>query len=1041
MIRFFYALFFSCLFLSSWAQEAVVKGNIIDSETQKPVKDALVQIENTKNVQRTNELGGFIFNEDVPIGEIAIAISKDGYAYRRFKITTVENKTATIKDINLYPEDAEDKPRKEKIELTGTSLTGIVTDKQTKEIITGARVTIVGSFMTTETDSDGRFVFNGNVPEGPIVIKVDKEGYGVKKYDIFISFGKIANVDGITLGNDLYDIENRQINTYAEDQLFDGNTTVTNFSRFYQSSNNVFLNIAAYQFSPSFFKARGQDAASGNVMINGVSINTPTNGAADWNTIGGLEEVMQNNFLDYGLKPSKYAVGGTLGNLSINTRASEYRKGGKVSYLSSNRRFSHGLNATYASGMSTNGFAIALSATKRLAIDEGYFDGTPYDSNAFFISAEARLSGNSTLNFTAYATATERAGRSANTEEVFSLKDNKYNSFWGLQSEDIRNSRKQNVSQPFFMLSHYLNLGSNIKLQTNLAYSFGSNTRSNIDFRGTNFNGFSGVTPSPGINPDPTLASKLPSAFLSDADNPDYDGAFLAEEAFRNNGQINWFDFFDANINSGLDNAIYALYEDVIEDSNFTFNSIATININPTFNVNASLGYTSYTSKNFARLKNLLGAQGYLDVSALEGTGDAIQSNLLNPNRIVSTDETFRYNYNLNKTSINAFLQGVYKMDQFSAFIGGSVAYNTNWREGNYLSGSSPNISLGEGRKHTFLDYTVKGGLGYAIDAKNQINIRGAYGVQAPHLNTLFVNARESDNPRAIETGLTDEESLEQAEDLIPVEQATTLSAELNYTYKSAKLKASISGFYNKVSDASSNTTFLGTSVSTETSSTIQEVLTGVDKQYMGLEFGMSYDILNVLTLKGAAAYGNYTYANNPNLQYVISEANVVDLGEVFLQDYKLSAGPLNMYSLGFEYRDPTNWWFEAMGNYTANQYLAVNPYLRTREFFLDTDGAPFENFNMQDAASLLKQEKLDDYLTVNISGGKFWELKNNYIGVKAGINNVLGQTHDVGGYETQGHLKYDILLEDAQRTRPLYGNRYWRGYGATYFVNVYYRF
>ncbi|MDO6761528.1 carboxypeptidase regulatory-like domain-containing protein [Tamlana sp. 2_MG-2023] len=1039
MTRFFYTLLFMGIFCSSWSQEASIKGNIIDNTTKKPVVNALVYIEDTTTNQKTNELGEFILEENVPLGKITVVIEMLGYSSRKFDIEILEGKQASVKNIKLYPRK-KPKAEKENLKLTGTSLTGIITHKQTRAVISDARVSIVDAYMTTKTDENGRFVFNGQVPDGPIVLKISKDGYTSKKYYVFISSGKIANIDGITLGNDLYDIENQQINTFAEDQLFDGNATITNNATFYQSSNSTFLRTASYQFSSAFFKARGQDFSEGDVLINGITYNSPLSGSADWNGIGGLDEIFQDNDLSYGLEASNYSLGGNLGSLNMNTRASAQRQGGKIAYLSSNRRYSHGIQATYATGVSPKGFSLAVSASKRTAFNEGYFDGTPYDSNSFLISAEKQINSSNAINFTGFFNSTSRSGRSANTNEVFHLKDHKYNSYWGELNDDITNSTKQKISQPYLMLNHYLNVGARVKVQTNISYNFGTNSRSSIDFLGASIDGSNQITPSNGENPDPSFYTKLPSFFLADENNPDYEGAVLAQQAFQQDGQINWIELFQYNINSGLNTSTYALYDEVVKHSNFNINSIADIRINSLINLNAAFGYSSYVTNQYAQMDNLLGGSGYLDVNTSDGTGDAIQSDLLNPNRIVQANETFRYHYELNRRAFNAFIQARYKYEQFDAFLGADITHSNNYRVGKYQNGRSPYLSYGKGNTYTFLDYNFKGGLSVKLNPKHSIGLRALYGNNAPMLNHMFLNARESDNPRDLH-GISTVSDLIQAPELIEIDQSSNFSSELKYTYNGAKFNAQVAGYLNTQSGGISNKTFAGNSINNEASSTIQEVLTNIDKRYMGIEIGASYPILKSLKLKTAVAMGNFIYTNNPELHYIISGSGVLDLGEAFLQDYHVSSTPTQVFSLGFEYRDEDHWWFEVMGNYFADNYLDVNPYLRTRDFFLDTNDAIFSNYNPEYAAYILKQNTIENYLTINLFGGKYWKIKENQIGFKAGVNNALGQNHNIAGFETKGQLKYDTLLEDAKRQQPLYGNRFWKGYGATYFVNIYYRF
>src|SRR5690606_24673241 len=101
--------------------------------------------------------------------------------------------------------------------------------------------------------------------------------------------------------------------------------------------------------------------------------------------------------------------------------------------------------------------------------EEAFIDGTLYDANAFFVSVEKKLSQNHSLNFTGFYTPNIRGKSSPNTQEVYDLKGHKYNSYWGHQEGEIRNSRIREVKEPVLMLNHYWNLSSKSELNTNLA--------------------------------------------------------------------------------------------------------------------------------------------------------------------------------------------------------------------------------------------------------------------------------------------------------------------------------------------------------------------------------------------------------------------------------------------------------------------------------------------------------------------------------------------------------------------------------------------
>ena len=52
-------------------------------------------------------------------------------------------------------------------------------------------------------------------------------------------------------------------------------------------------------------------------------------------------------------------------------------------------------------------------------------------------------------------------------------------------------------------------------------------------------------------------------------------------------------------------------------------------------------------------------------------------------------------------------------------------------------------------------------------------------------------------------------------------------------------------------------------------------------------------------------------------------------------------------------------------------------------------------------------------------------------------INNALDQEYVTGGFEQGRNANYNQLLEDKSLDKPIFGNKYWYGRGATYFMNI----
>src|SRR5690606_16057482 len=213
-----------------------------------------------------------------------------------------------------------------------------------------------------------------------------KSGYITAKYPITVDEFQTVNITDMileidNLTQDLFTI------TLAEDELDNDESGFGNVSGLLQASLDVFQRTAAFEFSASFFRIRGLDSDNSSILINGIEMNKIYNGRPQWSNWGGLNDVMRNQELTVGLKPSNYQFGGILGTSNINVRASHMFHSGRITYSSSNRSYANRFMATYTSGLLKNNWAYALSLGRRWG-DEAYQDASLYDANSIFISAE-----------------------------------------------------------------------------------------------------------------------------------------------------------------------------------------------------------------------------------------------------------------------------------------------------------------------------------------------------------------------------------------------------------------------------------------------------------------------------------------------------------------------------------------------------------------------------------------------------------------------------------------------------------------------------
>ena len=917
------------------------------------------------------------------------------------------------------------------------TVTGKVVDTKTQRPLQSVIVTIQNTTLMKLTNAEGVFVLE-NVPTGSQLIEIKSDGYSPQLLSIEVEAEQTLDLGVVVLEEDITTEQQLSLITITEGDLGDDNSGSESTAGLLQATRDVYQQAAAFNWGQARFRIRGLDNEYGTTMINGVIMNKIYDGRPQWSNWGGLNDATRNQEFTMGSAPSDYTFGGILGTQEINTRASIYRPGSRISFSGTNTNYSWRAMATHASGMSKDGWAYVISASRRWA-EEGYFDGTDYGANSVFASVEKKLNKNQSLNFTAIYAQNSRGKSSPNTDEVNNLKGVKYNSYWGWQDGKKRNSRDKDIEEPMFILSHYWRINDKNRLNTNVSYQFGSIGNSRIDNQGSN-------------NPDPTYYQNLPSFFLNSQAyyvpgvdqngnptllNPQSD---IARENFVNNGQIDWNAMYFANTTSVVPGrSVYVLYEDRTDDKLFSANSILNSQLSNNIVLNASVSYRKLKSNNFQNLLDLLGGDFFVDVDPFF-QGDLGQSDLNNPNRTVGVGDKYGYNYNLLSDNIDAFTQFKFTYSKVDFYLAQSFSRSQYQREGLYKNGIYENNSLGKSDKEVFENFGFKGGLTYKLTGRHLFDFNGLYMTKAPNLRNTFSNARLNNN---ITPELTSE---------------NIMSLDASYIIRAPKLKLRLTAFMSKVRNATELSFFYGEGLFDEDivgdgneDSFISEIVTGISKKNIGGELGAEYQITSTIKATVAASYGEYTYDGNPNVKLNDDgQANsqnsnpITDFGSSYLKDYRQPGIPQQAYSFGLEYRAPAFWWIGANVNYLADSYIDVSSVLRTTNFVDAGDGLGFDGANEQNVRDLLKQEKFDNFTLVNLVGGKSWRVSNknrNTVGFFASINNVFDIEYKTGGFEQSRKATYPDLQADLANGTPSFGPKYFYGYGRTYFVNFYFNF
>ncbi|MFJ1352493.1 carboxypeptidase-like regulatory domain-containing protein [Capnocytophaga canimorsus] len=878
---------------------------------------------------------------------------------------------------------------------------GKVLDARIKTPLAGVRVLAQDTQSEVFTDNQGGFSLQ--LSQGKHVLVFFKKGYVEKKMIAEVSSGLKTEFPTVYLEADLIRDAEQQLVVISETDLEDDESSADMMSGLLQSSQDIFMRRAAFDFGAVFFKPRGFDSKDATVMINGIPMNRIENGRAQWSNWGGLNDVTRNQELSVGLNPSDYTFGGAFGSNYINIRPSLNRPGLRLSASVATASYTGRGMATYNSGMNESGLAYTISASRRWAPSGGYVDGTLYNAYSVFGAVEYEINPQNSLNLVAMFTPNRRGKSSPLTREVIDLAGYDYNPMWGYQNGDIRNSRNKIVSEPIFILSYNYEK-ENTRLDVNLGYQFGTLGNTRISYGN-------------GQNPEPNYYRNLPSYYLNQTSGPNQHLADLQKTYFLENKQLDWASLYRANANATDSRSIFILSNDVNQERTFTGNINFSTPLHERITWRLGATYRNIYSDNYAQIDDLLGGKFFTNYDYFTSTPYDVND----PNLNKSKGDKWSYFYGLTSHVGEAYTQLEFDFNKLNFFVSGRYHYTEYEREGKFNYPLYKD-SFGKGEKPVFNGVSTKAGFTYAITGRHLLQFNTGYINTPQAVRNTFANIRNSNR-------------------LLPnLKNETVYSADGSYILRMPYLKSRLTGYFAQIENTSETNFFFTEASLAEdvTSEFLSQTIEGIKKRHFGLEFGLEAQIVPTVKVTAVAAVGQHTYANNPSMVMSSGEIGIRSVDKVALKNYRVASGPQQAYSLGVEYRSPKYWWVAATGNFLARNYVSLSAINRSPLFFIDPKTkSNFTNIDKDLARELLKQERLDDVFLMNVIGGKSWRAKGKYISLFAGINNVLGQEFVSGGFEQSRKATYEGLAQDRAQGTPSFGPRYFVGYGRTYFVNL----
>ena len=891
-------------------------------------------------------------------------------------------------------------------------INGLVIDNRTVLPIEGVIVSIKGSSETTSTNAEGKFTLI-NVPLGEGVIVFTGTNYGTKELTFILDQGAILDMGTVSLQPSAAAILTEDalpIIILEESELEEEGSQ--GMSGLLFSSGDVFSSTAAFNWGSARFRVRGYDNENDLIYMNGILMNDLVTGRPNWSDWGGLNDAVRNSETLYGLGSSNFSIPSIGGVSNINTRASHYPAGIKTSYANSMGNYNNRLMLTYSTGMMNNNWAVTFSGSRRWA-NEGYIEGTNYDAYSYFLAVERKINSSHSISLTAFGSPQNRGKLIGSTQEVYDLYgSNYYNANWGYQSGEVRNTRVANNHKPMAILTHYWDLNEKTTITTSASYAFGYSGGTALNWYGV-------------ADPRPTYYRYLPY-YNSTIENDLYAGwtdQHVDWDQFYFVNSKNLDDVYNANGISGNyvkgNRSAYIIEDRKIGQQKVVLSTVVKHDLTSNIKLKGGLDYNWLKANHYKEIEDLLGGEFWLDIDQFaerdnqSNDSSYIQSDLKNPNRIVKTGDRFGYDYDANITKYGFWAQGDFIYGNFELYGGGGLSSTSFYRTGNMQNGRFPDDSYGDSEKQSFVNYQLNAGGTYKITGRHIVTANIAYLTRAPYFEDAYISPRTRDH---IIDGLTSEK---------------IFSADANYVIRSPYIDGRLTGYYTTFKDQADVLSFYHDVERTF----VNYAMSGIDKEHMGLELGLSVKPTSEISVNGVVALGQYIYTSRP--QVTIGSDNEIDLQTeneiVYFENYYVEGTPQTAASLGIRYNSPKFWWAELSGSYYDRNYLSMNPARRTSTAIAGID--PMTIYGQEKMDEIIREEKLAEAFTFDITGGKSWKIKKYYISLYARVNNLLdNQEIRTGGYE---QLRFDYVEKDVDKFAPVY----YYMYGRTYYVILTLRF
>ena len=709
------------------------------------------------------------------------------------------------------------------------TLKGKIVDAESNEPLIGATVSVKGSTEGSVTDIDG--VFSLKITTSGATVEFKYLGYKTKTMKI--TQKGTVKLDTVSMEDDKHEMSDVVVTSsiavarktpvavasvamdFIEEKL-----GTQEFPEILKSTPGVHANKDGGGYGDSEIYMRGFGNENIAVMVNGVPMNDMEWGGVYWSNWSGLTDVTRTMQTQRGLGASKVSAPSVGGTINIITQSLESKKGGTVSYSLGN----DGMNKilfSVSTGLTKSGWAMTLLGSKNWG--NGYAQGLDFEGYNYFLNVSKRLNDAHQLSFTVFGAPQTHYQRNGAltiadwkmTEEVYGIKNYKYNSTYGFDNEGRRRTSEYNsYHKPQISLNHQWQIDDKSSLSTvayvSIGRGYGYSGQGNEyygysyqDWKGANY----GVLQTKFRNPDGTFDYGA----IQDINAESEYGSMLAMSLSKN--YHNWYGLLSTYTTK------FGKYIDFYGGVDFRY----------------------YKGTHTNEISDLYGGQYFMD---------STRGDVLAENNIAAADPMWKYqklgvgdvvyrDYDGHEMQEGAFFQSEFNKDKLSAIVTDTLSNTTYWRYDRLFYDKAHAKS----DKVSFLGFTAYGGANYNITANHNVIFKLGYFSRAHKFSYgAFMQANAS---HAINKDAKNEK---------------VLSFELGYGFRNSWLTANVNAYWTKWLDKAM--TKSGQLDNLERFEYPMNI-TGVNALHKGVELDVKVTPVKWLDITGMFSLGDWKWDSN----------------------------------------------------------------------------------------------------------------------------------------------------------------------------------